>query len=237
MVLDKNTLPRMIDISCVKANNTIEELESMVRLAKEGQFICCFSMPCFMPWLAERLAGEEKILVGASVGFPSGAASTSAKVLEVREQKALGCKEFDMVINIGALKSGLYDVVEHDIRSVVEAADGYPVKTILEVALLSADEIKKASEIAVRAGATFVKTGTGWAKGPTTAEHIRLIKSAVGHDAYIKAAGGVRTLEDIVSFIGEGCSRFGIGLKSVTSIMEELGESSIPCADVKQLYA
>lgn len=236
MLLNKNTLPRMIDISCVRADNTMEELEAMVRLAKERQFICCFSMPCFTPWLTDALRDQENILVGAPIGFPSGAVSTSAKLLDVKEQKKLGCKEFDMVINIGALKSGLYDVVENDIKAVVQEADGFPVKTILEVTLLSDDEIKRASELAVRAGATFVKTGTGWAGKPTTVEHIRLIKSVVGSDAYIKAAGGVRTLDDIVSLINAGCSRFGIGMKSITNIMEELGDNSVACNDVKVLY-
>ncbi len=236
MILNKETLPRLIDISCVRADNTQEELNAMVQLAKERHFICCFSMPCFTPWLTEALKGEKDILVGAAVGFPSGAVSTAAKLLDVKEQMALGCREFDMVIDIGALKSGLYNVVEKDIRSVVESADGYPVKTIIEVSLLTDDEIKKASELAVKSGATFVKTGTGWAGKPTTAEHIRLIKSVVGNDAYIKAAGGVRTMKDIVSLIGEGCSRFGIGMNSILNIMKELGDSTVECADVKVLY-
>ena len=236
MILNKNNLPRMIDISCVRADNTMEELEAMVRLAKERQFICCFSMPCFTPWLTNALQNEKKILVGAAVGFPSGAVSTAAKILDVKEQKALGCKEFDMVINIGALKSGLYDVVEKDIRAVVEVAEGMPVKTIIEATLLTNDEIKKASELALHAGTTFIKTGTGWTGKPTTVEHINLIKSVVGNDAYIKAAGGVRTLDDIVSLINAGCSRFGIGLKSIRHIMDELGDNNIECSDVKVLY-
>lgn len=237
MILNKELLPRMIDISCVRADNTMEELETMVRLAKEYQFICCFSMPCFTPWLVDELKDAEKTLVGACVGFPSGAQSTASKILDVQEQKALGCKEFDMVINVGALKSGLYDVVENDIKAVADAVgDKYPLKTILEVALLTDDEIKRASEIAVKAGATFVKTGTGWAGKPTTSEHIRLIKSVVGDDAYVKAAGGIRTLNDIVSCINEGCSRFGIGIKSIINILEELGDGSVACADVKRLY-
>lgn len=236
MVLNKKTLPRMIDISCVKTDNTMEELEAMVRLAKERNFICCFSMPCFTPWLTQQLRDEKDILVGAPIGFPSGAVSTAAKLLDVKEQKELGCREFDMVINVGALKSGMYDVVENDIKAVVEAAAEFPVKTILEVALLTDDEIKRASEIAVKAGTTFVKTGTGWAGKPTTVEHIQLIKSVVGNDAYIKAAGGVRTLDDVVSMINAGCSRFGIGMKSIMKILDELGDRNVECNDVKVLY-
>ena len=236
MILNEKTIPRLIDISCVKTDNTMDELKEMVTLAKEKQFICCFSMPCFTPWLTQALADEKNIMVGAPVGFPSGAVSTAAKVKDVEEQKLLGCKEFDMVINVGALKSGLYDFVEKDIKSVVEAANGFPVKTILEVTLLTDDEIKKASELAVHSGATYVKTGTGWSSRPTTVDHIRLIKSVVGSDAYIKAAGGVRTLDDIVQMINAGCSRFGIGMKSIKNIMEEIKNKSIECNDVKVLY-
>lgn len=236
MILNANTLPRMIDISCVKAEHTIQDLTDMVKLAKERNFICCFSMPCFTPWLTQQLRDEKDILVGAPVGFPSGAASTTSKVLDVVEQKKLGCREFDMVINVGALKSGMYDIVENDIKAVVEAAAGFPVKTILEVALLTDDEIKRASEIAVKSGTTFVKTGTGWAGKPTTVEHIQLIKSVVGNDAYIKAAGGVRTLDDVVSLINAGCSRFGIGMKSIMQILDELGDHNVECNDVRVLY-
>ncbi len=236
MMINRKTLPRMIDISCVRTDNTIEELEGMVELARKDRFICCFSMPCFTPWLTEKLRNEEDILVGAAVGFPSGAVSTGAKLLDVKEQKELGCREFDMVINVGALKSGLYGMVENDIKAVVEAADGFPVKTILEVSLLSDDELKKAAELAVRAGATFVKTGTGWMSQPTQVRHIRLLKSVVGDDAYIKAAGGVRTVDDIVGMINAGCSRFGIGIKSIRNIMQELGSRDIECNDVKVLY-
>ena len=236
MIIKNTTLPRMIDISCVRTDNTIEELEGMVELAKKDRFICCFSMPCFTGWLTDKLKDEKDILTGAAIGFPSGAVSTAAKILDVREQKELGCREFDMVINVGALKSGLYGLVEDDIKAVVEAADGFPVKTILEVTLLTDDEIKKAAEIAVKAGTTFVKTGTGWMKDPTRVHHIELLKSVVGNDAFIKAAGGVRTVDDVVNMINAGCSRFGIGIKSIRNIMADLGDKNIECSDVRVLY-
>lgn len=236
MILNRSTFPKMVDISCVRANNTLEELRTMVRMVREHQFICCFSMPCFTGWLAEELKDERTVIIGGAVGFPSGAASTATKIQEVEEQKRIGCREFDVVMNIGALKSGLYDLVEKDIRAVVEAASGKPVKTIIEVTLLSDEEIKKASEIAVHAGTTFIKTGTGWTNKPTTPEHIRLIKSAIGNQAYIKAAGGVSTVEDVVSLINEGCSRFGISLQSTMNILEQLGDRNVECADVDVLY-
>ena len=125
-----------------------------------------------------------------------------------------------MVIQIGALKSGKYDRVRDDIKAVVEACD-VPVKTILEVACLTDDEIRIGSRLAVEAGAAYVKTGTGWAGKPTTVDTIRLIKSEIGDAARIKAAGGIRDLATIEEMVRAGCSRFGIGLNSAIKIMEE----------------
>ena len=137
----------------------------------------------------------------------------------------MGVDELDMVINIGAAKSGRFDLVEQDIRAVVETAEGrYPVKSILEIAYLTDDEICRASEAAVRAGVTYVKTGTGWANKPTTVDTIRLIRHAIGDSAKIKAAGGVRTLDTMLAMIDEGCDRFGIGLRSIISIMKEVDQ-------------
>ncbi|MBQ7383216.1 MAG: deoxyribose-phosphate aldolase [Clostridia bacterium] len=222
MKLDCTNLPRMIDLSCVKTNITMPELVEMVEMAKKYRFICCFAMPCFTPWLAEQLKDEKDILLGGTIGFPSGADLTSTKLAAERELLAMGCDEIDMVINVGALKSGMYDYVKDEIAAVVKTAEGKPVKSILEVAYLTEYEIQKASELAVSAGVTFVKTGTGWAPTPSTVEHIKLIKSVVGDSAYIKAAGGVKDLKTISEMIDAGCSRFGIGIKSVRSILQEL---------------
>ena len=222
MKLDSITLPRMIDLSCVKTNVTMTELQEMVAMAKLHRFICCFAMPCFTPWLAEELKDDHDILLGGTIGFPSGADTTATKLAAERELLAMGCDEIDMVINVGAMKSGMYDYVQNEIAAVVETAQGKPVKSILEVAYLTDYEIQKASELAVRAGVTFVKTGTGWAPTPATVEHIRLIKSAIGDAAFIKAAGGVKTLQTISDMVDAGCTRFGIGIKSVKSILQEL---------------
>ena len=126
-----------------------------------------------------------------------------------------------MVINVGAMKSGMYDLVFEDIKAVVDIAGKTPVKSILEVAYLTDYEIQKASELAVKAGVTFVKTGTGWSNKPSTVEHIRLIKQTVGDAAKIKAAGGVRDMETIEAMINAGCSRFGLGINTILSITKE----------------
>ena len=129
-----------------------------------------------------------------------------------------------MVINVGKLKSGLDNEVYEDIHAIVETAQGMPVKCILEIAHLTNDEIRRGSSIAVRAGVTYVKTGTGWAGKPTTVDTIRTIKSEIGDSALIKAAGGVKDLATLLAMTEAGASRFGIGINSAISIMKEAYE-------------
>lgn len=143
-----------------------------------------------------------------------------------------------MVINVGALKSGQYDIVHDDIKAVVDAAAGVPVKSILEICYLTDDEIKRGSEIAVKAGVTFVKTGTGWGPKPTTVETVRLIKQTIGDSALIKAAGGVRNLDTMLAMIDAGCNRFGIGIRSAMNIFKEAYErAGIPLPELKTFAA
>ena len=220
--MDLLQIPRMIDISGVRADVSIQEVDQIARVAKQFRFICAFAMPCFTKLMVDNLKDEPDIMVGGVVGFPSGADTTFVKLADAKEMMSLGVDELDMVINVGALKSGKYDLVRDDIRAVVETAGGLPVKSILEVAYLTDDEIKRGAELAVEAGVRYVKTGTGWAGRPTTVEHIRLIKSAIGDDALIKAAGGVRSLDTLLAMADSGCSRFGIGLRSVIHIMGEV---------------
>jgi len=155
------------------------------------------------------------------VGFPSGAHSTAIKVAEAREQLAAGAVELDMVINVGMLRSGRDSFVEEDIRAVANAAGAVPLKVILEAHYLTDDEIVRGSRLAVRAGAAFVKTGTGWAPTGATLHNVRLIKSAVGESARVKAAGGVRDLKTVVEMIRLGVSRFGVGLATGAKILDE----------------
>ncbi len=222
-MLDKNQLPRLIDLSSVRAECTMDELNQLVALAKKYQFICTYSMPCFIPWMIEQLKDEPNVMVGGTVGFPSGADLTEMKVYNAKLLREAGCGELDMVINVGALRSGMYDFVLNDIRAVVDAAEGLPVKVILEVAHLTDDEIRRGSELVVEAGAAFVKTGTGWCSKPTTVEHIKLIRSTIGDAAKIKAAGGVRDLQTIEAMVEAGCSRFGIGTNSGVKLLKEVG--------------
>lgn len=219
-------IPRVIDISAVRAAVEMEEVDRIVDAAKTFKFICAFAMPCFTRTLVEKLADEPDVKVGGVIGFPSGADTTFIKCATAKEMMSMGVDELDMVVNVGALKSGKYDLFRDDIRAVVEAANGMPVKSILEIAYLTDDEIKRGAELAVQAGVTYVKTGTGWGPRPTTVDTIKLIKSTIGDAAYIKAAGGVRTLDDVLNMMDAGCDRFGIGLSSVMNILQEAYDRS-----------
>ena len=127
-----------------------------------------------------------------------------------------------MVINVAALLSGQYKLVRDDVKAVVDAANGVPVKTILEVCYLNSDLIARAATLCVEAGASYIKTGTGWGPKPTTVEHIQLIRSTIGNAAKIKAAGGVRSLDILIDMYAAGCDRFGIGVRTASNLFEEV---------------
>ena len=219
--MDKIKIARMIDISSVKAETTIQDVQSIADMAKEFRFICAFTMPCVTGYLVEQLRDENDVMTGGVVGFPSGADLTKIKVACAAELVMAGVDELDMVIQVGALKSGFYDFVCDDIRAVVDAAKGLPVKCIIEASYLSDDEIKRASELVVEAGAAFVKTGTGWGPKPTTIETIKIIKETIGDAAQIKAAGGITGLDTVLEMQALGVSRFGLGAKNAQTIMRE----------------
>jgi deoxyribose-phosphate aldolase len=219
--LDLLGIPRLIDVSGVRTDVTLDEIDRIVAATRKHHFIAAFAMPCFTQLLVNRLADMADVMVGAVVGFPSGADTTFIKVAGTKEMLSMGVDELDMVINVGALKSGRYDIVLNDIGAVVDTAGDKPVKVILEVCYLTDDEIMRGAELAVKAGAAYVKTGTGWGPAPTTVETIRLIKRTIGDAALLKAAGGVRTLDTLLDMVDAGCSRFGIGVHSALKIVEE----------------
>ncbi len=223
MLLTPAKLARLIDISAVQAQHGEQEILEMVRNAREHRFIAVHVLPSWVRFLRERLAGEPDILVGAPVGFPSGGHTTAVKVAEARGLVDDGAQELDMVLNIGKLRSGRYEYVEEDIRAVVGAAGQLPVKVILEVHHLGPDEIKRACELAIAAGAAFIKTSTGWAPSGATLETVRLITSFVGSAIRVKAAGSIRDLETVVAMLEMGVARFGVNLHSSIEILRECG--------------
>ena len=215
-------IARMIDLSCVRADSSLDEIREMAEIAKEHNCICVFALPAHTPMLIDLVADRDDILVGGTVGFPDGCATTAGKVAEAAELRKMGCNELDMVINIPWLKAGEYEKVAADISAVVAAAEGLPTKVILECHHLTNDEIVKACEIAADCGVTFVKTGTGWAETGATFENTALMKQTVGGRCQVKAAGGVRDLETLLKMVEIGVTRFGIGVRTAVSILNEI---------------
>ena len=217
-------LNRMIDVSAVRADSLFTEVEKMIRIVREYSCICASPMPFITKYVVDRLADRRDIVVTGVVSFPAGAEMTDTKVFMAKKMLEVGCKELDMVTNISAMKSGEYKLFYEDIRAVVSDAEGVPVKSILEICYLTEDEIKRASELAVKAGVTYIKTGTGWGSSPTTVDTIRLIRQTIGTSAKIKAAGGVNDLSILLKMTEAGCDRFGVGVRTAEHIFKQRDE-------------
>lgn len=219
-VIDFGKIGDLVDVSAVKADANQAEIDEMIRIIKQYDCVCAAPMAWAAEYTVKALEGTNAVVTGV-LGFPSGAELAKNKAQQAVELISLGCKEIDMVMNIGAFKSGKYDVVSDDIKAVITAADGVPVKVILEISYLTHDEIKYGSNLLVDAGVAYVKTGTGWGPKPTTVDTIKLIKETIGDAAKIKAAGGVRDLQTLIDMYAVGCDRFGLGVRTAETILME----------------
>ena len=218
MTLSATELASMIDISAVRTDSSDIKVAEAVACARQFGCYLVTILPA-QTLLAKELLGElETPKLGGNVGFPSGGHTTSIKSLETRELVKMGVDEIDMVVNMPALISGRIGDVYTDIAAIVEAAEGHPVKTIFECHYLNDDQIRAGCDQAIRAGAAFVKTGTGWAPSGATIENITLIKRHVGEAIKIKASGGVPGIDTISAMYALGVSRFGISTQNVTRI-------------------
>jgi deoxyribose-phosphate aldolase len=197
-----------IDHSLLKPDLTEEQIVAGCEFAREIQCASVCVNPVSIALSRDVLYGS-KVAVGTVIGFPSGAHTTYSKVRETEDAYRLGASELDMVIDVGALKSGKYGKVKKDIESVVNAAPGI-VKVILETCFLTDDEKIIGSKLAEEAGAHYVKTSTGFAKGGATIEDIILIRRSVSERMKIKAAGGIADLDFSLKLIEAGCDRIGI---------------------------
>ena len=218
MDLPISNIAQKIDVSAVRTDSSDERVIEAVDCARKYGCYLVTVLPSQNRLLKELLQGRQTPKAGGNVGFPSGGQTTSIKVLETKELVRLGVDEIDMVINVGALISQHIPLVGDDIRAVVEAAEGKPVKVILECHYLTEDQIRTGCDLAIQAGAAFVKTGTGWAPTGATLENVALIKRHVGSAIQIKASGGVRGIETIQAMYSLGASRFGISARSVEKI-------------------
>jgi deoxyribose-phosphate aldolase len=220
MKLTARDIARMIDLSCVRTVSNKADIEEMVSAAQKYGFGQVSVLQCMLPYTRQLLNQSPEVRLVGNVSFPSGSDSTTIKVAQATEMVAAGCDEIDMVMNIGLLRSGDLASVQADTKAVIEAVHPLPVKVIIEIMSLNAEEISQACEICVTAGAAFVKTGTGWADRGTTLEDIHLVKSLVRDQINIKASGGIRELNTLMAMYDAGARRFGVNLRSGISIVE-----------------
>jgi len=206
--MNRAELARMIDHSELHPDATRLDIDRLCDEAVAHGFATVCVNPAWTSRCATRVSGST-VKVCPAIGFPLGATTTHAKVEEVREAVGLGAGEVDMVINIGALKSGNPQKVEDEIAAVVRAAGTVPVKVIIETCLLSREQKVAACEIAMRSGAAFVKTSTGFNGPGANVNDVRLMRAVVGQRLGVKAAGGIRTYEQVCALIEAGANRIG----------------------------
>ena len=217
-----NNIAKMMDLSCVQANSSYEEMAEAIKLADKYNVAAVFVLPAHLEY-AQNLAKQNNYNVkfAATAGFPSGSMATEIKIAEAKMQLVAGCIEVDMVNNITWLKAKEYAKYREDIEAVKNAVGDVPLKVILECHYLTDDEIVKACEICAEIGVAFVKTGTGWAETGATLANVSLMKKTVGDRCEVKAAGGVRDLATVEAMVERGVSRFGIGVRTAKVILGE----------------
>lgn len=208
--MTRETMAKMIDHTLLKQNASEDQIKKLCAEAKEYGFWSVCINPCYVALCAEELKDSD-VKVCTVVGFPLGASTTETTVFQSVEAIKNGASEIDMVINVGAIKSGNWDFVYNDIKAVADAvkANGGLLKVIIETCLLSDDEKIKACEISKKAGADFVKTSTGFSTGGATVDDIKLMRNTVGPDMGVKASGGIHNAKEALAMAEAGASRIG----------------------------
>ena len=217
-------ISRYIDHTLLKPEATIEQIEKLCQEAIQYRFFSVCINPGNIKY-AKHILGTSDVAICTVIGFPLGASTTETKVFETTNALSLGATEIDMVLNIGAVKSGNWKLVEDDIRAVKNACQEKILKVIFETCLLTDDEKKMCAQVSERAGADFIKTSTGFSSGGATIEDVSLMRAAVTSKVQVKASGGVRDLETALKMIELGATRLGTssgvaivnGLKSESS--------------------
>jgi deoxyribose-phosphate aldolase len=202
------TFAKLFDHSIVRPNATREEVRQFAETAARLNTATLTVQPHYIRFAAELLKGSG-VLLGTVVGFPHGNETPSMKTYQVNEVIDLGAEEIDMVMNVPALKNGEQELFIQDIAGVVRAAEGMKVKVIIETCFLTQEEKHRACDWAAGAGAAFVKTSTAYAEGGATLEDVRLMYAAVAGRCLVKAAGGIRQIQEVLDFLQAGARRFG----------------------------
>lgn len=218
-------IAKTIDHTLLKPEATAADIQALCREASQYGFASVCVNTCYVKLASELLRGSG-VKVCCTVGFPLGAMAPKAKAFEAAQAVADGAEEVDMVLWIGALKQGDTAAVQADIEGVVNACHPKAiVKVILETCLLTESQIETACRLCVAAGAEYVKTSTGFSTAGATAEHVALMKRAVGGRAKVKAAGGIRTYEDAKRMIDAGADRIGASAGiAIVEAAEQRGE-------------
>lgn len=219
--MTRRELAKRIDHTQVRAYATQVDITELCDEALQHQLAAVTINPAWTSFCAKRLQGKG-IAINPTIGFPLGSTTAHIKVEETQETIRHGATELDMVINIGALKSGFPQFVEKEIAAVVRAAGKVPVKVIIETSYLSQEEKGLACQLALRAGAAFVKTSTGFGNGGATVEDIKLMRQVVGPNMGIKAAGGIRSYRDAMTLLEAGATR--LGTSAAIKILSEMPE-------------
>lgn len=213
----------MIDHTLLKPNATQEEIGKLCEEAKKYGFASVCVNPAYVPLAAKLLKGS-RVKVCTVIGFPLGSTTPTVKAIEARDAIANGADEIDMVINIGALKSGNYSLVLDDIKAVREATRGKVLKVIIETAYLTREEKIKACELSKQAGADFVKTSTGFGPHGATVDDVKLMREVVGPDMGVKASGGIRDYKTACEMIKAGATRLGTSASVAIVTKKNAGE-------------
>ena len=224
---DWQAAAKRIDHTLLKPEATADQIKQLCQEALRFGFASACIQPCYVP-LASSLLQGSAVKVCTVIGFPSGATLTECKRFEASDVLRRGAQELDMVINIGALKSQDHAAVQADIQAVFDVVHEQKalLKVIIETALLTREEKTKACELAVAAGAHFVKTSTGFAGGGATVEDVALMRATVGNHAQVKASGGIRSAADLMAMVAAGADR--IGASASVAIVRELGAPQVP---------
>ena len=201
-------LNKYIDHTLLKQDATENQIDCLLSEARKYDFASVCVNPTWVEHAKKGLEGTD-VKVCTVVGFPLGATTSAVKAFETKEAIQNGADEIDMVINVGALKSGNLALVESDIRAVVEASRDKLVKVIIEACLLTDQEKVLACQLAQKAGADFVKTSTGFSTGGATVADVTLMRETVGPEMGVKAAGGARSYADALAFVEAGATRIG----------------------------
>lgn len=214
MAIKPRDMAKMIDHTNLNATATIDDIKELCEEALEYQFASVCIHPIYVP-LATKMLQESSVKVATVIGFPLGANTSETKAFETKNAIKNGADEVDMVMNIGAFKSGAYDLVRSDIKAVKDAtkASGVTsdviVKVIIETCYLDEDEIIKACEIVKDAGGDFAKTSTGFGTDGAVEEDVSIMRKTVGRDIGIKASGGIKDFDDALSMLDAGANRLG----------------------------